>query len=481
MTDTTDTSSTTPSASDFLLSSSREYGIYVNKTRHIPNFADGLKDAMRKALYVMRSRGRIKTSALSGAMTEALLYAHGDASGSICSLAAPYGNNIPLLRGLGQFGTRIGPTEYAQPRYTEVERPTYASDLVYVDFDIIPMEPNYDGSTLQPVTLLPPLPLLLINGMEGVGVGWATMTLPRRPEEVARAVMAAISGEPIPQLKPYFNWCDCKVKSLGTHENGGSSWEFSGRVTIKDTSTLVVTDIPPMMKYDDFKRTLDNLEESEKINGYEEESSDEVRFVIKVKRGLANGWTEDDAIDYLRLKSRVTENIVVISPDSSGIVSYKEKDGIDAVTQYLIDWVKWRFSWYTKRYEKMLADDTDELTYMLAIRSCHRNEVPSRLRSMRDRDGLMSDIVASCVKDGVKPTDRHIGLICDMPIYRWTAEHMRKVDERIYELQNKVKSHKLVLNDESIRRGVFASDVEALVPTIKRAVSDVSQTRRPDV
>ena len=113
-----------PSASEHLLSSSREYGLYVNKTRHIPNFADGLKDAMRKALYVMKSKGRTKTAALSGAMTDALLYAHGDASGSVNSLAAPFGNNVPLLKALGNFGTRLGPDEFSAPRYTEEEKPS---------------------------------------------------------------------------------------------------------------------------------------------------------------------------------------------------------------------------------------------------------------------------------------------------------------------------------------------------------------------
>ena len=188
--------------SQFLLGTSREYSLYANRTRHFPSFADGIKDAMRKALYVMKSRGRMKTAALSGAMTEALLYVHGDASDSINSLAAPFGNNVPMLKALGNFGTRLGPDEFAAPRYTEVEKPSYASELIYTDFDIIPMEPNYDGSTEQPQALLPPVPFLLFNGMVGVGIGWATRVLPRKPEHVVDALIDVLEGRE-PKINVY--------------------------------------------------------------------------------------------------------------------------------------------------------------------------------------------------------------------------------------------------------------------------------------
>ena len=43
--------------------------------------------------------------------------------------------------------------------------------LIYPDLDIIPLKENYDGSSLEPITFLPLLPLVLLNGIEGIAVG----------------------------------------------------------------------------------------------------------------------------------------------------------------------------------------------------------------------------------------------------------------------------------------------------------------------
>ena len=147
------------SPSDYLLDTSRDYSIYVCESRSIPKVTDGLKDGQRKALYLLRNRqDKIKTISLAGEMISSGLYLHGDssASGAISLLAAPYTNNIPLLEGIGNFGTRVAPVEgIGAPRYTYVKRGTAAQNLVYQDLAIIPMQENYDGSTMEPVTFLP--------------------------------------------------------------------------------------------------------------------------------------------------------------------------------------------------------------------------------------------------------------------------------------------------------------------------------------
>lgn len=468
--------------SDYLLDSSREYSIYVNKTRHFPSFADGLKDAMRKALHVMRSKGRIKTAALSGAMTEQLLYVHGDASGSINSLAAPFGNNLPLLKAEGNFGTRLAPTAYSAPRYTEVEKPSYAAALVYADYDVIPMEPNFDGSTMQPTALLPILPLLLVNGMSGTGVGWNSLILPRKPEDVAAAVRAAINGEPIPRLTPHFNWCDAKVTSNGIHENGGSSWEFTGKVEIRDTSTLVVTELPPLMDIEDFRERLNGFEEKDKIVSYEDDSSSSIHITIKLKRGTAKDWTVADAVQFLNLRQSKTENFVVVSWDGTKIIhyAYDEKTKKDAAAQYIEDWVRWRFSWYVKRYEKLIKDDTYELNKLRAIKACFEAKLPEELRNIQDRDGVKSRIGGIAAAANVSPLDQdQVGYIADLPIHRWTVKSYDDIVRRIKELEATIGENTKTLKSDDRRRKVFTDEVVELASVMKKAEAEVQATRSP--
>lgn len=468
--------------SNYLKDASREYSIYVNRTRHFPSFADGLKDAMRKALHVMKSKGRIKTAALAGAMTEQLLYVHGDASGSINSLAAPFGNNIPLLKAEGNFGTRLAPTAYSASRYTEVEKPSYAPSLIYTDYDIIPTEPNFDGSTRQPVALLSVLPLLLINGMNGTGVGWSSMILPRKPEEVVNAVIAALENKPIPRLTPHFNWCDAKVTSNGIHESGGSSWEFTGCVEVKDTSTLLITELPPLMDIEDFRERLNNFEEKDKIVSYEDDSSHSISITVKLKRGTAKDWSSADAVQFLNLRQAKTENFVVVSWDGTGIIhyAYDEKTGKDAVTQYIEDWVKWRFGWYTKRYQKFIDDDNYELNQLRAIKACFEAKLPEQARKLLDKSAIkvaISDIVK--LARLIALNDEQLGYIADLPLHRWTTSSYDAIVEKIKELEARLAENKKILASDSLRTGIFIKEATDLKDVMKKAAAEITATRNP--
>ena len=138
---------------DYIKSTSRDYSIYVCQTRGIPSVCDGLKDAQRKALFVIKPKAdKIKTISLAGEMISQNVYLHGDASAAetLSLMAAPYCNNIPLLHGIGAFGTKIGPTDWGAPRYTYLKRNAHTDALVFTDYDIVPLKENYDGSVLEP-------------------------------------------------------------------------------------------------------------------------------------------------------------------------------------------------------------------------------------------------------------------------------------------------------------------------------------------
>lgn len=465
----------------YVLNLSREYSVYVNETRAIPRVTDGLKDAMRKAMWVMRSRGKIKTSALSGAMQEQQLYNHGDASDSICSLAAPFGNNIPLLRANGNFGTRTEPTAYSAPRYTEVSRPSYSESLFYTDIDIVPLIPNFDGSNVQPSTFLPALPMVMINGMRGMGVGWATSILPRNPEEVALAVMCVLNGKPVPLLKPHYNWCDCIVEFVEYHPNGGAKWWFGGRVTIKDTSTLVVTDLPPEMTLEKFKERLNDMEDRDEINGYEDSSSSKIRVEINLKRGVAKGWTERDAIEFLKIKYTKTENIVVIGWNGDTIINYTYDGVTDPVARLITEWVEWRSKWFVDRYQFLLDKDRKELVLRLLIKACFDKNLPAELPKINDKSDLTARVkaISTTVTSAALPQAdaTQIEYVVSLPTYRWTLENKLSIVKRIAELESLIADWKTLLSDQDLRIEVFKDETKATKKSIQDALKLVEEIR----
>lgn len=104
--------------STYISTTSREYAIYVNSNRAIPNVQDGLKHVQRIALWLLARRAeKIKTVALGGLMSAERLYVHGDvsANNAIGMLAAPFRNNTMLVEAWAS-SARASPRSRASAR-----------------------------------------------------------------------------------------------------------------------------------------------------------------------------------------------------------------------------------------------------------------------------------------------------------------------------------------------------------------------------
>jgi len=212
------------------------------------------------------------------------LYLHGDqsANGTISLLAAPYTNNIPYIEGTGTFGTRVAPVEgIGAPRYTYVGKNIVTEKLIYPDLSIVPLKDNYDGSTKEPGTFLPILPIILLNGISGIAVGWSTVILPRNIRDIINATVAAIDGKKVKRLIPSYDFLNADVEHLG-----GNSWVFIGKVELIDRSKLKIKELPPDLTLDKFKNRLVQMEEDGKIRDFIDRSTNKIDIEIKFKRGL---------------------------------------------------------------------------------------------------------------------------------------------------------------------------------------------------
>jgi len=320
---------------EFLEQSFHEYAVYVNKNRAIPDARDGLKQGQRIALHLMRSRsGKIKVIALAGQMIAEELYVHGDtaAAESISQLAAPYKNNVPLLTGQGSFGSRSKPTAFASPRYIYVSRAPASDKLLYTDADIVPLTENHDGSKWMPECFYPMVPTHLINGVEGIGVGYSVRIFPRNMTDLITAITKCIRGQKsdLPRIEPCFDYLDNQRGKFKDYNKAGNMvWEFTGRVKIKDTSTVVVTELPAMnLTVEKFKEQLNEMAERGDIKEFRDNSAKLINIEIKLKRGQCRDWTEEDAIDFLKLRKEASETFVVsiISTETldAGLVPYRD-------------------------------------------------------------------------------------------------------------------------------------------------------------
>lgn len=439
-------------ASDYILDTSKEYSIYVAENRAIPKVTDGLKDGQRKALWLMRNNAtEMKTVGLVGNMSSSYLYVHGDSSAgdTIGKLAAPYLNNVPLIEGLGAFGTKVDPYAIGAPRYTEIKRSKAAMDFLYNDLDLVPTKPNYDGSTQEPVTFLPLIPVVLMNGISGIAVGWSTSILPRDPKDLQKAVIDTLDGKKLKSIEPKYTYVDVKTKHLEAN-----SWEFIGAFKRTDTNIVTITELPPELSLEKFKDRLDQLEENGKIQSYDDNSAKNIEIIVKMKRGDLVNLTDEKLIDLFKLKSRKTERIVVVDWNYKSIREYANAEDL------VVDFVNWRFSVYIERYNRYLADAQHELNFYQGVKACFDQKLPEALLGAKNKAEVVSLVEAITTKFTM--TDEQIDSIASFASYRWAKDNYQIIVDKIKNIKANIAEYTDLLANPDKIKAIYKDEVKAL-------------------
>ena len=153
---------------------------------------------------------------LSGYVSEMAAYHHGEASlqGTIIGLAQTFvgTNNLNLLMPNGQFGTRIqGGHDSASPRYIHTELNPIVSHLFpKADMNLLTYNVD-DGQSVEPIYYLPIIPLVLINGMNGIGTGFSSHVPQYSVEEVTKNIKRKINKEEYDEMNPSYKGFTGKI------------------------------------------------------------------------------------------------------------------------------------------------------------------------------------------------------------------------------------------------------------------------------
>ena len=215
--------------------------------RSIGSICDGLKPSQRKILYCSFKRKlykEIRVAQLAGYVSENAAYHHGEASlqSTIVGLAQNFvgSNNINILKPNGQFGTRImGGSDSASPRYihTELNR---IVDLIYPsqDFPILTYNDD-DGILVEPKYYVPIIPMVLVNGMKGIGTGFSTTIPQYNPKEIIKNIEYKLNKQPYTIIHPWYKGFTGTIEKI--HKK---LYVTKGKYNIINKDTLVINELP---------------------------------------------------------------------------------------------------------------------------------------------------------------------------------------------------------------------------------------------
>ena len=243
-----------------------EYAMSVVMGRALPDVADGQKPVQRRILYAMHELGlhtparHVKSARVVGDVL-GKYHPHGDTAAydALVRQAQSFSLRYPLIDGQGNFGSRDGDGAAAM-RYTECRLTPIAELLLSeIERDTVDFVANYDGAFKEPKLLPARLPMLLLNGTSGIGVGMATDIPSHNLGEVARAVIAAIRNPQIsvaglmafipgPDLPGGGHIISAHEDIQAIYESGRGSLRMRARWTLEELARgqwrIAVTELP---------------------------------------------------------------------------------------------------------------------------------------------------------------------------------------------------------------------------------------------
>lgn len=344
--------------------------------RSIPCLCDGLKPSLRKIIYACFKRNlkkEIKVAQLAGYISENSAYHHGEQSlyDSIIGMAQDFvgSNNIELLAPKGQFGARLqGGSDSASPRYIF----THLSELAFHIFNPLDnplLEYNEDdGKKIEPHWYIPILPMILVNGSEGIGTGFSTKVPPHDPELLVKNLLNMMDDKPLENMQPWFRGFKGSIDFKGVNDYGSEQYINKGIYKIIDDTTAVITELPIGKWTDDYKtfletllydKNVDNKGNKQCLMDFSNNSTEKVvHFTLKFKKEDLSYLKVDDNFEttFKLTDSKYTNYSNMHLYNNKGIIC--KYDNIEYIMKefYLI-----RLVFYSKRKEYMLKSMKKEL------------------------------------------------------------------------------------------------------------------------
>ena len=348
-----------------------DYARYVVENRAIPSCIDGLKPTQRKVVYIANKIWKtgnekpMKLFQLAGRVAAEAFYHHGNTSleSSMVGMAQKFKNSLPLLEGVGQFGSLRSPAAGA-PRYISAKlHPNFR--LLYQDFDLLENKIE-EGEKIEPAFFLPIVPTVILNGTSGIAVGFATNILNRNPKDVVDACISTLNNKKMKVLAPWIQ--EFKGTFIRDLENP-KTWKIKGQYQIINTTTVKITAIPANYTYERYEEILNLLQEKGIITSYDDNSSETIEYILKFRRSVLNSLvsSEGKLERALRLNTQETENLTTLDENGKLKIFDKAEDIVKHFVDVRLGWYQTRKDYLIDKTEKQLSLVTNKARFIKDI------------------------------------------------------------------------------------------------------------------
>jgi len=408
-----------------------DFSVYDN-VRKLSSYIDGQKNASRKIVHTVLQQNIdkfTKVSNLGPKVQDYAQYLHGSLEGTIVNMTANYvgsGNNVPLLEGDGNFGSAFindaAATRYIFARMAPILKQLYVKD----DFVNLQHQ-NFEGAKIEPRYYVPTLPMLAINGSDGVSIGYAQKILPRKPKEILKWVKQRAAGERITaNLTPHWEGMSCKV-------NKGESkvqWEITGSFVRKSKHRITIDSLPVGYTLKQYQAVLEKLVDDKVIKDYDDLSDNDVfEFEIQVDRAFGER-TDEWIMTKLKLIKKVSENFTCIDEDNKIVIFNNIKELLEA-------WYQVRIEYNSLRKKHLLASMQEEMDYTNARAKFIQGVVEEAIELRNTKE--IAVIAQAEAYDSV--LEGRVKGFLGLPMRSLTTEEIAKLRAKAKDLKSQIKEY----------------------------------------
>jgi DNA topoisomerase-2 len=355
-----------PSYHDFVHKELKHFSVEDN-IRSIPSINDGLKPSQRKILYsafkrrLYNKKDALRVSQFAGYVSDVSCYHHGEASlnSTIINLSQTFigSNNINLLFPAGTFGTRLeGGKDHGAPRYIQVYLEKITRKIFREEDDPILNYLEDDGTSIEPECYYPIIPMILINGAEGIGTGYSTKVLSHNIYDIIEYLKNKLQNKQnTKKILPWYNLFTGRIDMIGDNE-----YNIYGRYKKLNSSEIQIIELPVSTWTTTYKIFLDSLEEKGIIRSYRANNTDElVDIIIKLDEDKLKQWENTNTIyKKLNLMTKKSSSNMHLFDNNNVIKKYNN------IYEILDEYYETRLIIYKKRKEYLLDKLTKELNIL---------------------------------------------------------------------------------------------------------------------
>ena len=459
------------------ISDYQRYAVYVEYSRIMSDARDGLKPVQRRIIYDMLDIGATTSFTKSANVVGSVMakyHPHGSCYETMSPMANWFESYMPLITPQGNFGTIQGnpPAAY---RYTECHLSPFALEYVIGDLreakESVDWSPNYSNTCMEPDYLPVAVPLLLINGSFGIGVGKRIDIPSHNINEVIDATLALIQNPNqeitlIPdmctkcEIFDDADWSEISRTGYGYFTvRGITSIETFSNSKFKNRPAVVIKSVPNLTNLTSIIRQIESLVTKKKIvqidpDGLLDESdNDDMRMVLVLKSGADP--------EYVR-------NVIYQNTDLQRVVrvNFEMLHGLEPIrmsyTNYLLFFIenrkKVKYRVFINRLKMVETKIHEKDAFIKLLESGKIDEVIDRIRKFKNDEANLVEYLITLLN----VTDLQAKFIMNANLKGLTISSLKRLKEDVGKLSQMRDEYLYLVTNESAILQYIAQELQVI-------------------